>query len=64
MMRDLQKQIASVEANENVPQPPTSARAVPQVKVPLPELPTTYIGELTRTREVANQDPEGAARLE
>ncbi len=64
MMQDLKKQIASVEANENTPLPPTSAKAGPAAKVPLPELPTTYIGELTRTREVANQDPEGAARLD
>ena len=64
MMQDLKKQIASVEANENTPLPPTSAKAPPPAKVPLPELPTTYIGELTRTREVANQDPEGAARLD
>ncbi len=61
MMQDLKKQIASVEANESTPLPPASARAAPPAKVPLPELPTTYIGELTRTREVANQDPEGAA---
>jgi hypothetical protein len=61
MMQDLKKQIASVEASENTPLPPTSTAAAPPAKVPLPELPTTYIGELTRTREVANQDPEGAA---
>jgi hypothetical protein len=64
MMQDLKKQIASVEANENTPLPPTGATASPPAKVPLPTLPTTYIGELTRTREVANQDPEGAARLD
>jgi hypothetical protein len=64
MMQDLKKQIASVEASENTPLPPTSAKAAPPAKVPLPELPTTYIGELTRTREVANQDPEGAPRLD
>ncbi len=64
MMQDLKKQIASVEANESAPLPPISAKAAPPAKVPLPELPTTYIGELTRTREVANQDPEGAARLD
>ncbi len=49
MMPDLLKQIATVEANENVPPP---------------ELPTTHIGGLTRTREVANQDFEGAACLD
>jgi len=64
MMQDLKKQIASAEANENIPQPPTSAKAVPPPKVPPPELPTTYIDELTRTREVANQDSDGAARLD
>ena len=63
MVQDL-KQIASVEANENTPQPPASAKAVPPAKVPPPELPTTYVDGLTLKREVANQDPDGAARLD
>jgi hypothetical protein len=63
-MQDLKRQIETVEANENMPQPPTGAKAVPPAKVPPPELPTTYIDRLTLTREVANQDPEGAARLD
>lgn len=64
MMQDLLKQIATVEANEDVPQPPSTAKATPPATVRPPELPTTYIGGLTLTREVVNQDPEGTARLD
>jgi hypothetical protein len=39
-------------------------RTVPPAKVPLPELPTTYVDDPNRKCEVANQDPEGAARLD
>ena len=63
MMRHLKQQVASVEASDNILQPPTSAKAAPPVKVPPPELPTTYVDELTRTREVPNQDSDDAARL-
>jgi len=64
MMQDLKQQIAHVEASENTPVAP-SAPATPQPSsVPTPRLPTTYIDGLTETREVANQDPEGAPRLD
>ncbi len=64
MMQDLLKQMATVEANEDARQPPSSAKAAPPATVPPPALPTTYIAGLIRTREVANQDPEGAACLD
>jgi len=62
-MQDLKQQIANVEANQSTPVAPLVASPSHPSKVPPPQVPTTYIGELTRTREVANQDPEGAARL-
>ncbi len=51
MEQDLQRQIASAEASDNVPQPHASATVAPPVKVLPPALPTTYVDELTRTRE-------------
>ena len=64
MMQDLKQQIAIAEASESTPVAPAPAKTSPPSKVPLPELPTTYIGDLTRTREVANQDSDDAARLD
>jgi len=64
MMQELKQQIATAEARQNTPVAPVPVKTSPASKLPPPELPTTYIGELTRTREVANQDPEGAARLD
>jgi len=64
MMQDLKQQIANVEASENTPLAPAVASPSRPSPVPPLQLPTTYIGELTRTREVANQDTEGAARLD
>jgi hypothetical protein len=51
MIQELKEQIASVEANENTSQPPTSATTAPPEKVPPPELSITYVDELTRAHE-------------
>jgi len=60
-MQDLKQQIASVEASENTPVAPSAAATPQPSSVPTPRLPTTYIDGLTKTREVANQDSDGAA---
>jgi|SRR5215471_6758933 len=51
MMQELKQQIATAEARQNTPVAPVPVKTSPASKLPPPELPTTYIGELTRTRE-------------
>jgi hypothetical protein len=63
MMQDLQKQIAAVESAQSPPGTPLVAPTANPQPTPTPQLPTEYIGNLTREREVANQDSESAARI-
>jgi hypothetical protein len=66
MMQELQQQIAAVEQADKTPAAPL-ATSVPQQAtrpaVPPPQIPTDHIGEETRLREVANQNSEGAPRI-
>ncbi len=63
MMQELRQQIAGVEEAQNTP-----ARSLvtpqPQAEVSTPLIPTEHIGDLTRTREVASENPESAARID
>jgi hypothetical protein len=62
MMGELQQQIATLEQAQSVPgQPLVTAKQQPAVPVPLAA--TEHIGDLTRTREVASENPESAARI-
>jgi DcaP outer membrane protein len=69
MMQDLKQQISQVEAAQTppgAPAPPAAplVAATPRPStVPAPQVPE-YIGNLTRTREVASQDGQGAARID
>src|SRR5258708_4639570 len=63
MMQDLKAQIAAAESAERPPGAPFVAPPPKPTQTPTPQLPTDYVGDLTRTREVANQDSEGAARI-
>jgi hypothetical protein len=61
MMQDLKTQIATIEQA-----PPGAPLAAPQTKpaqAPPPQLPTDYIGDLTRKREVANWNDISAPRI-
>ena len=63
MMQELQKEIAEAES---VKGPPAAPLVAPQTKTPatpLPQLPTDYIGDLTRLRQVANEDDVSAPRI-
>ena len=63
MMQDLKQQIADVEGNQNAPGSPFVAPAPQAAKVPTPRVPTDHMGELTMTREAANQNAESSARI-
>lgn len=63
MMLDLKQQIANAEGAQNVPASPLVATSPQPAAVPTPQLPVEHIGQLTRTREVANENSGGAARI-
>jgi hypothetical protein len=63
MMQDLKQQIAAVEDAQNTPGAPALVPAPQVSKALLPQVPTDHIGELTRTREVANDNADGAPRI-
>ena len=63
MMRSLQGEIAAVERAQKAQAPPVSAAPSKPPKMPWPDLPLTYLGEETRDRQVANDDPIDAPRL-
>jgi hypothetical protein len=67
MMQELQKEIAAVEQAQQAPGAPSTAvapsPAARETSVLPPRMPE-HIGELTRKREVANQNPESAARID
>ena len=58
-MRRLQDQIAAIERAEQAPVAPSPPPATPR-----PLLPLTYIGEETRERKEANDDPIDAPRID
>jgi hypothetical protein len=63
MMQELQKEIAEAESVQGPPGAPLVAPQSRSPSTPLPQLPTDHLGDLTRLREVANQDGESAARI-
>src|SRR4051812_36131107 len=65
MMQDLRQEIANVEAAQKAPGQPLVATTSPQPsKAPeTQQLPVDYTGSLTRRREVANGNPDGAPRI-
>jgi hypothetical protein len=63
MMKELQRQIAEAETPQS---PPGTALVTPPSKAPsavTAQLPTDYIGDLTRLRTVASENNEGVARI-
>jgi len=64
MMQELKQEIASVEDAERTPVPalPGPAPKAPESKAST-LVPTEYIGDLTRERDLSNQDNNGAARI-
>jgi len=62
-MQELQKEIAEAESVQGPPGAPLVAPQSRSPSTPLPQLPTDHLGDLTRLREVANQDGESAARI-
>jgi hypothetical protein len=63
MMQDLQRQIALVEKAQVAPGEPVAASTTQASKVPAPQVPAEHIGDLTRTREVANSNADSAPRI-
>ena len=63
MMQEIRQQIAAVEQSQNTPAH-TVVTPPPKPEVPTPLVPTEHIGDLTRTREVASDNPESAARID
>jgi hypothetical protein len=63
MMQDLQRQISDLESSQNTPAKPLIAASPKPAAVPPPQVPTDHMGDLTRTREVASQNAESAARI-
>jgi hypothetical protein len=62
MMRSLQAQIAAIEQAQKAPSPPLPAPAAPS-SVASVQLPLTYIGNETRTRQVADDFPVEVPRI-
>jgi len=66
MMQDLKGQIAAAEEGQAPGTPTAKAVVAPTAgatKVPPPQVPTEHMGELTMTREAANQNAESAPRI-
>jgi DcaP outer membrane protein len=63
MMLDLKQQIAAAEAAQQAPSQALAANAPKSATAPTPQLPVEHMGKLTMDRQVANEDPEGAARI-
>ena len=63
MMQDLKQQIAAAEQVQAPPGQPLVASKPQEPGVPPPQVPAEHIGDLTRLRDVANTDPDGAARI-
>ena len=63
MLQDLKQQIADAESVQKAPGKPFTT-STPPPSVPPPQVPTDHIGHLTATREVANDDAAGAARID
>jgi hypothetical protein len=63
MMQDLKQEIAQAESAQGTPGTPLVAPEPKPAKVPIPQVPTDHIGELTLTREAANQNAESAPRI-
>lgn len=64
MMQDLKTQIAAAEQPQAAVAPqPLSVAKPQQPTVPAPLAPAEHIGDLTRFREVASENPDSAARI-
>jgi hypothetical protein len=66
MMQELQQQISVIEPGEKTPATPLVAESPQAVRpaLPSPQVPGPHIGEETRMRVVASDNPEGAARID
>jgi hypothetical protein len=64
MMRELQQEIAAAEQAQSAPGQAIVTPTPPKTQVPPPLVPTQHIGELTRSRDVASQNAESAARID
>lgn len=63
-MQELKQEIAAVEQAQATPAQPVVATKAEAPAVPTPRVPTEYIGDLTRTRDVASENQESAARID
>jgi hypothetical protein len=63
MMYDLKQQIANAENAPSAPATPLVQPPPPPSRAPAPQLPTDYIGDLDRKRDVANDDTESAPQI-
>jgi hypothetical protein len=62
MMQELEREVAAAEQAQKPPGAPQEAPKPPETKALVPQTPE-HMGEMTRTREVANQNPESAPRI-
>jgi hypothetical protein len=63
MMQGLKSQIAAVEQQQALPGQPLVGAKPQQATVPTPLVPVEHMGDTTRLREVASDNPDGAARI-
>src|SRR5215204_4934110 len=62
-MQELKSQIAVVEQQQATPAQPFAATKPQESAVPPPRVAVEHMGETTRLREVASDNPEGAGRI-
>ena len=63
MLQSLKQQIADAENAQKAPSKPFATASLPPSKAPPPQVRAGHMGQLTMTREVANDDALGAARI-
>jgi len=59
MMGELQKEIAAAEHAQKTPGAPLTSAKPTEAHVPPPLVPTEHIGQFTRTRDMAGDNPHG-----
>ena len=64
MILELKGQIVAAEQQSALPGQPLVANKPPDATVPTPLVPSEHIGDLTRKREVASTNSDGAARID
>lgn len=64
MMAELKTQITAVEQTQKPPGQPLVATKSQPSTVPTPQVPAEHIGDLTRTRDLASGNADGASRID